>query len=189
MLNRIAIETVIDGPYRGVIGYDLYPEEPPCDDEAIVLATSHPQFTVGPQEIFKRGKSELEKEYHCFPVRAYIHSGVSLSLSATGYPFTDAWDSCWVGAVFITKKAGVWGSDFDPRKAAQSLIDSWNIYLSGTVLCYEIYRDDEVVDSCYGFYTDVEYVVREMKEQIEFFIRQDRMDLENNRMENMVQYS
>ena len=80
---------------------------------------------------------ELRKTHWVFPVFAYIHSGVALSLGRGGQ-FSDMWDSGHIGFVFAaksewryqirdTKKQG------SARKAASTLVETWNQYLSGDV--------------------------------------------------------
>lgn len=107
---------------------------------------SQPNKDVG--ETFEEWKSKQDG-YHVLLLRAYIHSGVSLSLSDASYPFNDRWDSCWVGAVFVDKQKAR-----TRKKAAQlaeDLIDSWNDYLSGNVYGNIVEKTE---DSCWGFLGD-----------------------------------
>ena len=87
------------------------------------------------------------KGYHAFPVFAYIHSGVSLSLGKSEYPFTDPWDVSFKGFALIRQAKG--------QKMAEGLIESWNAYLSGNVYGYQVVDAmGEEMDSCWGFYGD-----------------------------------
>jgi hypothetical protein len=167
--------------YTAVIECDPEPESPEdlSDDvgtETLFLVTSHRDFTVGPQEFLKADPEDTRKEFHVFPVRAYIHSGVSLSLSGEGYPFNCQWDSAWIGCVFITRKEGVFGEGLDPKKIAQGLIDLWNQYLSGQVYGYKIYETCPIclgrkeVDSCWGFYGTLDSVQAEADAAIDSLV-------------------
>jgi len=100
---------------------------------------------------------ELRKTHWVFPVFAYIHSGVALSLGRGGQ-FSDMWDSGHIGFVFAaksewryqtrdTKKQG------SAHKAARAEVETWNQYLSGDVWGYVIETPDgDDIDSCWGFY-------------------------------------
>lgn len=101
---------------------------------------------------FEGEKIEQAKEYHIFLVNAYIHGGVSLSLSRDKYPFTDAFDVSSCGAVLVSKKEIK--TRKQARETAQGLIESWNDYLSGNIYGYQI--DGGSIGSCWGFYGDIE---------------------------------
>ncbi len=93
------------------------------------------------------------EEYFIWTVYAYIHSGVSLSLGNNTYPFNDKWDVSSTGYILISK------AEFDndqekALKAAQSLVETWNDYLSGNVYGYIAYEQDKEIDSVWGFYGD-----------------------------------
>jgi len=127
--------------------------------------TSHGE-DVG--EVTERG--ELSKTHWVFPLRAYIHSGVALSLSDGGC-FSDPWDSGVIGAVFAAKSE--WKYRTRERKAcvsaqtaAKGLVETWNQYLSGDVWGYVIEdADGNSVDSCWGFY-GLEYAKQEAMGQV-----------------------
>lgn len=94
---------------------------------------------------------KIKKEYHVFPLEAYIHSGVSLSIGGEGKFPDRQWDVSQLGAVFVEKKQ--WRKVESARKAARSLIETWNQYLSGDVWGYVVEdQDGESLDSCWGFY-------------------------------------
>lgn len=107
----------------------------------------------------------IRERYHVIPLRAYIHSGVALSLG-TSYPFNCPWDSMWVGAVLAAKQE--WPTPEAAEYAAQSLVNEWNDYLSGNVWSYESEdAQGDVVGSCGGFYGDVEVVLGEAQREID----------------------
>lgn len=108
---------------------------------------------------------DAEKEYYIFAVSAYIHSGVVLSLCHNfGYD-PGGWDTSHVGAVLASKK------EFPSRdkavKAAQGLIETWNMSLSGDVYIsvIEKYNKDKEqtdMDSLGGIY-GYKYARKELK--------------------------
>lgn len=93
---------------------------------------------------------EIEKEYHVFGLEAYIHSGVSLSLSNEGNYPDRRWDVSQLGLVFVSKK----NCTRFRKKAhgyAEDLLEKWNAVLSGSVYGFVVEKDGEHVDSCWGF--------------------------------------
>ena len=90
--------------------------------------------------------------YSAFPLQAYIHGGVHLSLSGFECP----WDSGQVGWVFV--KEADHRDDFGEHetarhRVAKSLVHEWNQYLNGDVwvVCIEN-GDGEILDSYGGVY-------------------------------------
>jgi len=113
-----------------------------------------------------------KKDYHVIPLIAYCHSGVSLSLSSDRYPFNDQWDAGQIGFVLVKKRQGF----RDINKAAESLVEEWNDYLSGNVYGYIVAdADGEDTDmSCSGFYGDPDkYMIPEVKAEIDAVIKRD----------------
>lgn len=122
-------------------------------NEDLFLIYDHRDFCVkvdgyDPEEVFEalREGKKLFKGYYFFPVYAYIHSGVALSLGRSGYPFNDQWDTSFRGFALVKRQTGWWTSE-QAYKAAESLIEEWNQYLSGDVYGY-VAGDD----SCWGYY-------------------------------------
>lgn len=95
----------------------------------------------------------IYKGFHVFPVYAYIHSGVALSLGRSEYPFNDRWDVSYRGFILIKKEKGLSWKREKAHKIAEKLIKCWNQYLSGEVYGFRI---DELDDSCGGYYGNPE---------------------------------
>jgi len=112
-----------------------------------------------------------KEEVAIWPLYMYDHSGITISLS----PFSCPWDSGQVGWVWvpletIKKEYGdcpfkeVMDKVYDIVKAE---VQEMDYYVSGQTYGFEIVdEDDEVVDSCYGFYGD-KYVHEAAKEAID----------------------
>lgn len=95
-------------------------------------------------------------DYYIFPVYAYIHSGVSLSLGRG----SDRFDTSMRGYILVDR---ICPTKEDAEKIAQEIINDWNNYLSGEVYQYKIYEkitcpccantQYNLLDSCAGFYS------------------------------------
>ena len=108
-----------------------------------------------------------------YPLEAYIHSGIVLALDSCGNFPDRRWDvSRNMGAVFLSKKC--WKTR-DSKKAlavAKSLVEEWNMYLSGDVWRYEVeHEPSEWEESCWGCYGS-EYCEQEAKGAIDHHVTQ-----------------
>ena len=118
------------------------------------------------------------ERYVVFPLFAYIHSGVTLSLGE----FSCRWDSGQIGwlvvdlgpaALFLEEAAHkdkesilTWIEECGEkrekaRQRAKATVEMWNQYLSGDVWGYVVYKIEmcslehkhrNIVDSCWGYY-------------------------------------
>lgn len=155
-------QTVDYKEHKIKIYYDVDPESPNnWGNDDVFLVYDHRQFNVerkgfAPREIFERiieTKKMNYEGYHVFTVYAYIHSGVSLSLGNSGYPFNDRWDVSTTGFILVKKQKGWSWKREVAQKIAESELKTWNEYLSGDVYGFVV-EDGEgnETDSCWGFY-------------------------------------
>ncbi len=164
-----------EDPYGG-------PDE--WDDDGVFLVAYHRQFTVKSKlisidqarNLFKNDNEldeyELDfvktwkEKYHIFGLEAYIHGGVALALSGKG-DFPDRrWDVSQLGLVFVSRES--WPDEDKARDVAKSLIDEWNMYLSGDVYGCILERYDKKkkqidYESCWGIYGE-KYALEELKD-------------------------
>jgi hypothetical protein len=147
------------------------------DDSNAFLVFYHRDFCVRRDKViteddvrdwFQGEKIGHIKRYHIFPVHAYIHSGVALSLSRDFYPFTDRWDVSTCGVVLIAKEE--WKRKDKAFKFAQGMIETWNQYLSGEVYGIVVERfnkDKESIghNSVWGFYGE-KYALEALETEI-----------------------
>jgi hypothetical protein len=100
------------------------------------------------------------------PVYMLDHSGLSLSTIS----FNDPWDSGQIGFIYCTRKDLQENfiteeiSDEQYKLALDCLrgeVDTYGQYINGEVYGYIIYRNDQEVDACWGFYGD--YALDEAK--------------------------
>ena len=118
--------------HRVVISYDEHAERPDAwnDDDDCFLVAFHNQMSVRRKDFEKpEDVEDWGEDYLIYSLSAYIHSGVDLYL---GTHKTCTFDSGQVGFVLIRKD-----SSRTPEKAAQSIVDEWNMYLSGDVWAVE----------------------------------------------------
>lgn len=128
------------------------------------IVHDHRDFTIerkgfNPSEIFEalqENPNKLFDGYRVFPLYAYIHSGIALSLGRNQYPFTCRWDTSFAGFVLVKHEKGMY-TPKQARRIAEGLIETWNEYLSGNVYGFVVENSEgEQLDSCWGFYGDYE---------------------------------
>lgn len=106
-------------------------------------------------------KNYLDSEFYVFPLYAYIHSGIVLSMKK----FSDRWDSGMCGAVLVRK------SEYSNReqayKASQSYIDYVNDILMGEIykIIIQIHdKNKKIIDyDIIGGYVGEESAMSELK--------------------------
>jgi hypothetical protein len=92
------------------------------------------------------------------PLYMYDHSGIAISTS----PFSCRWDSGQIGFVLVSKKQALeefGGVRVSSKKKVkiesiiEAEVETYTKYVEGEVYGFQIVdEDDEVIDSCYGFY-------------------------------------
>ena len=175
------IETI---EYKGreiEVFYDFDVESPDAwGNDDVFLVYDHRQFYVqrdgfDPDNIFNNMEEgfKLFDGYWVFPLYAYIHSGVSLSLGRNKYPFTCGFDTSFKGFVLVKRQAKWSYKENQAYKIAESLVETWNIYLSG-----EVYGYNSDSGSCWGFYGDEgkEQMIAEAKGEIDYDIKKERKE-------------
>jgi len=144
------------------------------NDEAFIVY-DHRDFMIkregfDPDDIFHamQDKKHLYEGCWYFPVYAYIHSGVSLSLGRDNYPFTCNWDTSFKGFVLVKRMKGWSWAREKARVIAQSIVDEWNMYLSG-----DVYGYDSEAGGCWGFYGKEGYkeMILQAKKKIDYDIQ------------------
>lgn len=175
--GSLTITETNDGYEARYLVYDSDPFPPEDNgDDALFLVNFHRDFEVENEIIpkddlvnwYRRDFSDYEDEdgkipdhipqedeYWIFPLSCLSHSGVWLSLDRSFSCDPGGWDTSHVGAVLVSKKE--WDDKEKAYKAAESLVEEWNQYLTGDVygIVKETYnKDKEQVDeeSCWGFY-------------------------------------
>jgi hypothetical protein len=117
------------------------------------------RYNLGDKQVSWEEIDKIEKDGDniVVPVYAYIHSGVVLNTVGFSCP----WDSGKCGIIYISKQQV--REHFDVKRITAALkqrvidflkveVEVFSHYLSGEVYGYQVIDDDQVVDSCYGFY-------------------------------------
>ena len=140
---------------RDYMGYDIavwqdyHYEFDDYDDDVFIIA-SHRDFYkkrdgFDPLEIYQSGK-QFYQGYHAIPLYAYIHGGVTISIT----PFSCPWDSCQVGYVMVKRQKGwSWKRD-DAIVIANHHALQYDQALQGEVYGVSIYKDDELYDTIHS---------------------------------------
>lgn len=107
------------------------------------------------------------------PVYLFDHSGLHISTQdLTKWP-DGRWDAGQVGWVYADRKAilaayGKCGPEEIKRaeKALTSEVELYDKYLSGECYGFQLYKDGEEMDSCWGFLGDFEEVRKDISEYL-----------------------
>lgn len=170
--------------YKGHTIKIYYDDDPQSPDEwgndDVFLVYEHRDFCIkrpgfDPEEIFETfQKKNMFEGFHIFPVYAYIHSGVALSLGRNTYPFTCPWDTSFKGFALVKRQKGYWKRE-KAFEIAQSLIKEWNQCLSGEVFGY-----NSDCGSCWGFYGEEEIprMIEEAKAEIDAFEKEKQAKID-----------
>ena len=166
--DTITVVKTKDGYVAKYLVLDTDAESPNADeDDNLFLVHYHRDFDVrrkeiitedDPREWYQGKKIPQEKKYWIFPVEAYIHSGVALTLNTFRGRLPQGhyeFDVSHVGLVLASK------DEFKTReqaiKCAGGLVDNWNTYLSGNVygIVREVYDNSKNkidYDAVWGYY-------------------------------------
>jgi hypothetical protein len=170
-----------------------------CGNTDVFLVYDHRDFCIkrdgfDPEDIYEAiiEKNEKYDNYWYFPVFAYIHSGISLSLKRwfPGLPQShNEFDVSFKG--FILAKDEFYKTSEEAYEVCKSEINTWNDYLSGNVWNYCVYDNEEnIVDSVCGFYGNPEKsgIIGEAKNSVDCEIRQ-RMKKRINQIKTFIKNS
>jgi hypothetical protein len=111
---------------------------------------------------------KIKKTYYYFAIEAYVHSNIHLSLSGQGNYPDRRWDVSKVGVVFIEKD--IVKDEKEAEERAKSLLEEWNYHLNGEIYGYVIEKDNNLLDSCWGFVGDTEQPIEEAKNYVDNFV-------------------
>jgi len=124
-------------------------------------------------------RTVVDKKSVILPLYLYDHSGITMRTSS----FDCSWDSGQVGYIIVAlediRKEYSWKSVTQKRreeieKHLTSEVETYDHFLTGSVYGFTITKDEEEVDSCYGFfgyYTDDDnYMVNTIKDAITYDI-------------------
>ena len=166
--------TIVKGNIRLEIKCDRDPQNPRSldytDGNVTKMICFHSRYDLGDKHDYNNDDynswDEMEKDIIknenplvIEPLYLFDHSGITISTT----PFQCKWDSVQVGIIIVTKKqmrstyciqrcTKKWKER--ATKDIECEVRTYDQYLTGDVYGFEVYKDDEFVDSCWGFYGD-----------------------------------
>ena len=113
----------------------------------------------------------ISKKYIMLPLYLLDHSGLVMKTTS----FHDPWDSGQVGWIYVSKEDALkeFGGEKMTgaiKKKAEDLMRSevaaYDCYLRGECYGFELYKNGELEDSCWGFMGDFSDVCKDMAEYL-----------------------
>lgn len=153
-----------NGRFFAEILLDEYPENPrDMYDHDTTIVYSSSRYCLGDENIAPEDFVMPDNVY-AFPVYAYVHSGVELSLSRDVTALDpQGWDSGQSGWMYISKDKAA--SEAEAFELCAGELNEFEAYLNGDVYGYRLYAvpddaDPDTVevdecrelDSCWGYY-------------------------------------
>ena len=167
---------------------ELYPENPRTfTDHLGIFNMYHRRYEFGDKKKFEDHEEFARyvmgsREVACYyPVYAYDHGGIVLSVSNEHYPFNDQWDAGLLGYIYTTRERirdtycvsrATKKRVERARKELKAEIDTMNDYLAGRVYMYSTEDKDGIsCDTCAGFYGEEgkKYALEEAKSLIDVY--------------------
>ena len=202
-----AIETIEYRGLEIKIFQDDYPEDPREWDNIGTMVCDHGNYNLGDKKVsdvidqencnsWEDVQKELIKEFDIaiiLPLYLYDHSGLRMKIgSFQGYlPQGHAeFDSGQVGFIYVTREKVIYEygnknlTKKSIKKAADYLageIETYDNYLSGQVYGYSVedIKKELITDSCFGYYGDTDYMIKEAKSNIDHYLRQKQLEKQN----------
>ncbi len=182
------METVIYKNHKIELSYDEYANSPREDDNLGTMICFHNRYNLGDKHSYHKDDfdswAELEKQIIkdngdsiILPLYLYDHSGITIKTT----PFNCGFDSGRVGLIFISKEKV--RNEYNTKRINKNLLNkvteyliaevkTYDKYLTGEIYQYNIIKDDESIDSCYGYYSE-EDAINDAKSIIDYRIKQD----------------
>ena len=171
-----AVETETYKGYEIKICIDEYPFSPREDDNLGTMACFHSRYNLGDKHDFETPhdciQHSKEKDVISLPLYLYDHSGITMKTT----PFSCHWDSGQVGIISVSKKkVKEWYQIEKVTKkvvknvleALESEVKVYDKYLRGEVFGFQIEKDNEEINSCWGFFEEEKDVMKLVKEEVD----------------------
>lgn len=99
----------------------------------------------------------ISKNVIMLPLYLYDHSGITMRTS----PFSCPWDSGQVGFIYVTREKIL--KEYSVKRISKKMrnkvvellkgeVKMYDQFITGDVYGYEVEKDDEFIDSCWGYY-------------------------------------
>jgi len=185
------LETTNYKGHRIQISPDESPENPRTEyDNFGTMICFHGRYNLGdpitPDEVHDPESAEQwlkDNDVICLEIFMMDHSGLSLSTSRAPFQACDpmGWDWGKIGVIAVTRekarselgKRRLMKADVEQvEKILQSEVEVYGQYLNGEIYGYEILNededDDEVIDSCWGYY-GYDYCLESAKQAVDYY--------------------
>jgi hypothetical protein len=183
-----SIKTIEYRNHRIEIKQDISPVNPREEwDNFGRMICFHKRYNLGDKHELDHEKEsgdfakyiKTNKKIVAFPVYMYDHSGLTISTNISDFRAIDShgWDWGLLGWIYTTKENI--RKEFSVKRVTKKYVElaknlllgevtAYNDYLIGNVFGYEVFDNDgEWIDSCWGFYGDVDYVEQQAKEIVD----------------------
>ena len=169
--------------YEIEILQDDDPTNPREDDNLGTMICFHKRYSLGDKHSYQtedysswaemlKAIEKKEGKLIALPLYLYDHSGITMKTS----PFSCPWDSGQVGFIFITLEKA--RSEFSKKAISPSMrkklegyleseVKTYDHYLTGDVWGYNVSKNGDETDSCWGFYGDTAYCLEEAKAAVD----------------------
>jgi len=152
------------------VDIDNDPESPREWNNLGTMICFHGRYSLGDKHDyrepydFEKELKQIRKNGVVLPLYLYDHSGITMSTK----PFSCRWDSGQVGYIYVTKETILkeFGGKILTKKLKENMIkhlicevEVYDKYLRGEVYQFTIKKDNEIMDSCCGFYDEEECIL------------------------------
>ena len=157
--------------YLNTVGHD----EPGMDRYERMVNIVSSRFRHGPKTeeraVDDAMLNVISEKYIMMPLYLMDHSGLAMQTES----FHDPWDSGQVGWIYVSKEDALKEFDADKmtgaiRQKADALMRSevaaYDSYLRGECYGFELYKNGELSDSCWGFMGNFSDVLKDMAEYL-----------------------
>lgn len=148
-----------------------------ADSNIATLTCCHRRYDLGDErhsepmsvkDIVRKVRGDGDKVLAILPLYLYDHSGITMRTER----FSDQWDSGQVGWAYVTKskaeKVGEPGDKTHFEAIIRQEVATYDNYITGSVYGYVVLdQDDDVLESCWGFFDRLDYVRKEAREAAE----------------------
>lgn len=104
-------------------------------------------------------KNHLDEHFIWLPIYGYSHGGRTVKTT----PFNCQWDSGLMGVIAVAKQKV--REDYSVKRISPQKkqkvekcllgeVETFDYWLTGNVWGYEIYKDGQLIDSCWGYFGD-----------------------------------
>lgn len=190
-----AIETIEHAGQTIEIFQDDCGFSPRDNDNICIIHIGSTRYSFGDENyttleaIEKAEKEAIRNGDIVYPLYHYTHSGITISLDNTQYPFNDQWDAGQCGFVQVRRSEMIanWGKkNFTPKikakclEVAQREVKELDSFLRGEVYLFSI---NDYEESCGGFIGDIKYCIDEAKGAAEHLKEYKEKEVEKARIE------